>query len=728
MKMLVIVRRNPLRRFAAATLLLGCMNGQPAKSQTGAVTEDTINRLLHQLTLEEKVAMIHAASAFTNGAVPRLKIPELTMSDGPHGVRPEQGRYWVQKEKTADSGTYLPTGVCLAATWNPALGYDFGAVLGSEANYRKKDVILGPGINIMRSPLNGRNFEYQSEDPYLISKMVTGYIKGVQDQGVSACVKHFMGNNQETLRGSIDVEMSERALREIYLPGFKAAVTEAHVNTLMGSYNKFRAQWCTHNEYLINTILKGEWKFDGIVMSDWGAVHNTMEALQNGTDLEMGTDLGMRPHADYGKFFMGDTVTALVKGGQIAETVIDDKVRRILRILYRTHAMDGQRKKGEYNTKAHQQTALRVAAEGMVLLKNDNILPLKRAVVKSIAMIGYNAARKQSMGGGSSQVKAFYEITPMEGLKKAAGSGITISYSPGYKIERGATADAALIQEAAAAAAKADIAIVVGGWTHGYNYSNWNDNAYDAEGTDKPDMKMPFGQDELLKAVLKANPNTVVVLIGGGPIDISQWVDQAKGLIQAWYPGMEGGNALAGIIFGDINPSGKLPVSWPRKLEDCPAHRLGEFPGDGKTVHYNDDIYVGYRYYDTYKVSPQFPFGYGLSFTQFAYSGLILQPGSQSATVRFTIQNTGKKAGAEVAQVYVKEKAPLLPRPEKELKAFQKVFLQPGEKKTITLLLNKDAFQYYDDVKKQWVMDKARFVIYVGGSSADTRLNAETGL
>ena len=317
-----------------------------AMSQTAPATESAIDQLVHRMTLEEKVAMIHGASAFTNGAVTRLGIPELTMSDGPHGVRPEQGRYWVQKEKVADSGTYLPVGVCLAATWNPSLGYAFGAVLGSEANYRKKDVILGPGINIMRSPLNGRNFEYESEDPYLISKMVVGYIKGVQDQGVSACVKHFMANNQETLRGSIDVRMSERALREIYLPGFKAAVTEGHVNTLMGSYNKFRGQWCTHNSYLINTILKGEWKFDGIVMSDWGAVHNTLEALQNGTDLEMGTDLGMLPHPDYSKFFMGDTVMALVKSGRVAEPVIDDKVKRILRIMYRTQMIGGQRKKG----------------------------------------------------------------------------------------------------------------------------------------------------------------------------------------------------------------------------------------------------------------------------------------------------------------------------------------------------------------------------------------------
>lgn len=719
-------RRLLLQVTTCFTLLLAAC--RPCYSQDNADMEPRINALVKVLTLEEKVAMIHGASAFTNGAVPRLNIPELTMSDGPHGVRPEQGRFWVQTEKVADSGTYLPTGVCLAATWNPALGYAFGSVLGSEAAYRKKDVILGPGINIIRSPLNGRNFEYESEDPYLISQMVVGYIKGVQDQGVSACVKHFMANNQETLRGSIDVQMSERALREIYLPGFKAAVTEGHVNTLMGSYNRFRGQYCTENDYLINKILKGEWKFDGVVMSDWGAVHNTLEALQNGTDLEMGTDLDMHGKRDYGKFFMGDTVLALVKSGQVPESVIDDKVRRLLRVMYRTGVLGSERKEGTYNTPQHQQAALNIAQEGMVLLKNDNLLPLQRSAVKSIAVIGCNAARRQSMGGGSSQVKAFYEVTPLEGIQKAAGSGIAISYTQGYNIARGATADAAMIQDAAAAAAKADIAVVVGGWTHGYNYAVWNDNAYDAEGIDKPGMNMPFGQNELISAVLKANPNTVVVLIGGGPVDVSAWVGQVKGLIQAWYPGMEGGNALAGILFGDVNPSGKLPMSWPKKLEDCPAHKLGEYPGDGKTVQYKDDIYVGYRYYDTYQVAPQFPFGFGLSYTSFGYTGLKVTPGQQSATVSFTLQNTGKTAGAETVQLYVKEVKPLLPRPDKELKAFRKVFLRPGQKKTIKMTLDKSAFQYYDDVKKAWVMDQGQFIIYVGASSADMRLKAGVGL
>lgn len=710
-------------------LILVFVTGGQAQMQTNASVEAKIEALIKQLTLEEKVKMIHASSSFTTGGVPRLGIPEMVTSDGPHGVRPEHGRDWNLDQNVYDSGTYLPVGVCLAATWNPKLGYSFGSVLGSEANFRGKDVILGPGINIIRSPLNGRNFEYQSEDPYLVSKMVVGYIKGVQDQGISACVKHYAANNQETRRFWVNVNMSERALREIYLPGFKAAVQEGDVNTLMGSYNKFRGQWATHNAYLMNQILKTEWGFKGLVMSDWNAVHNTMEAIWNGTDLEMGTDLGMLPNPNYGKFFLGDTVVTMVKAGQVPEYVIDEKVRRILRVMFKTNMIDGKRKKGEYNVKAHQQTAAQVAEEGIVLLKNENnILPFNKSKLKSIAVIGVNATRPQSMGGGSSQVKAFYEVTPLQGIQKLVGSSVNITYAPGYTITRGGTADQLSINKAAEAAKNADVAIVVGGWTHGYNYSVWSDNAYDAEDTDKPDMQMPFGQDELIKAVLAANSNTVVVLMGGGPIDMTQWVDQTKGILQAWYPGMEGGNALAKILFGQVNPSGKLPMTFPKKLEDAPAHKLGQYPGDSVNVYYYDDIYVGYRYYDTYKVDPQFAFGHGLSYTQFEYSNLKVQGTGKNVTVSFTIKNTGKLAGSEVAQVYVHQQKSLLPRPEKELKAFDKVMLQPGQQKTVTLTLKEDAFQYYNDMQHKWVLEPGTFDILVGGSSKELKLNGKVTL
>ncbi|GAB3290810.1 glycoside hydrolase family 3 C-terminal domain-containing protein [Hymenobacter tenuis] len=709
--------------------------------------EAKIDQLLKKLTLEEKIAMIHANSSFTSGGVKRLGIPEITTSDGPHGVRPEHGRDWTLDEGVNDSGTYLPTGNTLASTWNPALGYAFGSVLGSEANFRGKDIILGPGINIIRTPLNGRNFEYLSEDPYLVSKMVVGYIRGVQDQGVSACVKHYAANNQEEHRNDVDVNMSERALREIYLPGFQAAVQEGGVNTLMGSYNKFRGQYATHNAYLMNDVLKGEWGFKGLVISDWGSVHNTMEGLRNGTDLEMGTDLSLMYNsvdqtasagmpkltpALYDKFFFGTAALDAVKKDKSLEPLLDDKVRRILRVMYRTNMLDGaKRKAGAYNTPEHQATALKVAEEGIVLLKNEGgLLPLKKTA-KTYAVIGANATRENSMGGGSSQVKAKYEITPLKGMQKALGTQVKVTYAQGYTIARDQKADPKLIAEAVAAAKAAEVAIIVGGATHGYDYKVWSDNAYDAEGYDKPDMKLPFGQDELIKAVLAANPNTVVVLMNGGMLDVSEWAGQAKGIVEAWYPGMEGGNALAHVLFGDVNPSGKLPMTWPVKLEDSPAHKLGEYPstpGDPLKQTYKEDVFVGYRYFDTYKVAPQFAFGHGLSYTSFDYGKLTVKPGTQSATVTLTVRNSGKVAGAEVVQLYVQDEQASVKRPEKELKAFEKVFLKPGESKTVTLNLGADAFRFYDEGKKQWVLEPGQFKVLVGSSSRDIRQTGDLKL
>jgi beta-glucosidase len=726
----------------------------PAKLPVGlsrpvalTANDKKIDDLLQQLTLEEKIRMVHATASFNSGGVPRLGIPELETSDGPHGVRFEHGRGWTAQQGVDDAGTYLPTNNTLASTWNPALGYAYGAVLGREANFRGKDVILGPGINIIRAPLNGRNFEYLSEDPFLVSKMVVGYIKGVQDQGISACVKHYAANNQEIHRNDVDVEMSERALREIYLPGFKAAVQEGRANTVMGSYNKFRGQFATENAHLVNDILKGEWGFEGLLMSDWGSVHSTMGALRNGTDLEMGTELVLAYEGTsqtsgsipakispdvYNKFYLGDAALAAVRKDPSLQPLLDDKVRRILRVMYATNMMgETKRQPGTYNTAAHQATALKVAEEGIVLLKNEgNILPLKKTV-KTVAVIGANADRATAMGGGSAQVKAKYEITPLQGLKNELGSQATITYAPGYRIARGQQADPKLIAEAVAAAKAAEVAIVVGGWIHGYDYNNWDDNAYDAESVDKPDLHMPFGQDELVKAVLAANPNTVVVLMGGGPIDVSAWAGQARGIVEAWYPGMEGGNALAHILFGDVNPSGKLPLTFPVKLEDSPVYVLGEYPsspGNPLKEVYKDDIFVGYRYFDTYKVAPQFAFGHGLSYTTFKYSGLSVVAGPKSATVKLTVTNTGRVAGAEVVQVYVKDEQATVKRPEKELKGFEKVFLKPGEAKAITLTLDAGAFQYYDEAKKQWVLEPGRFDILVGSSSRDIRLTGSVVL
>lgn len=678
--------------LSTVILLLLLLAGEFVNAQSAATIDVKVNVLLKQLTLEEKVNMIHAVSGFASGGVPRLGIPEMTMTDGPHGIRID----YVES-------TYFPTGVCLAATWNPKLGFDYGAALGKEAAFRKKNVLLGPGINIIRTPLNGRNFEYMSEDPYLVSRMVVGYVKGVQEQGVSACVKHFVANNQETRRHTINVGMSERALREIYLPGFKAAVQEGQVNTVMGAYNKFRGEWASHNYYLLNQVLKKEWGFKGAVISDWAAVHSTMQALWNGCDIEMGTNVGK----NWGRCYMGDTVVALVKAGKVPEYIVNEKVRRILYVMFKSNMIAGKTNPGIANSKEQQLVAAKVAEEGMVLLKNEeDILPFKNTV-KSIAVIGSIADRKLANGGGSSGVRAFYEVTPLEGLKNITDHQIQINYAAGYRVGDTKLNDT-LLREAVRIAGGSDIVIFVGGWTH----------IYDNEGADKINMDMPWAQDELIKAVVHANPKTVVVLMGGGALNISAWVKDVPGIIQAWYPGMEGGNVLAKMIWGKINPSGKLPMSFPKTLEESPASKLGQFPGDSINVYYNDDIYVGYRYFDTYKVNTQFAFGYGLSYTKFLYSNLVIKGKSLS----FTVTNRGSMAGAEVAQVYIKPGKSVLPRPEKELKAFDKIYLQPGEHRTVKITLDNTAFAYYNDVLSNWVTEKGIYGVLVGSSSGDIRL------
>jgi beta-glucosidase len=722
----MILNKTGSRLLMVVAALFAMACGSTEEKKISSI-EDKVDSLLSLMTLEEKVGMIHATSSFTSGGVPRLGITEWTMSDGPHGVRKEHGRGWIGSESPEYFGTYLPVGVSLGSTWNPELGYTFGKVLGQEANARGKDVILGPGINILRTPLNGRNFEYLSEDPYLVSKMAVGYIKGVQDQQVAACVKHYLANNQEIERNTISVEMSERALREIYLPGFVASVKEGKVYTLMGSYNKFRGQYATHNEYLINKVLKEELGFDGAVISDWGAVHNTMEAINFGTDVEMGTDLGQGANINYSKFFMGDTVISLVKSGVVKEAVIDDKIKRILRIMYRTKMFD-KRTQGVYNAAEHQASALKIAEEAIVLLKNDNLLPLDKNNFKNVAVIGANAVQKHAGAGGSSQVNAKYEVTALEGVEKLLFENVAVTHAPGYTIAKDAKANPKLINDAVAIAKKADASILVCGWVHGYTDA-WNDNAYDAESVDKATMQLPFGQDELITAVLQANPNTIIVLMGGGPVDMRKWENNAKAILFAGYPGMEGGNAIAKVIFGDVNPSGKLTMTFPKKLDDSPAHAVGEYPGKDGVVKYNEGIFVGYRYFDTKKIEPQYAFGHGLSYTTFLYENLQLAKGdNQSVTATLTVRNTGSRAGAEVAQLYVRDVQSSVERPEKELKGFQKVFLQPGESKDIIITLGVDAFRFFDDKKMEWVLEPGKFEILAASSSRDIRLTKEIDL
>ncbi len=695
-------------------------------------TPEDVESLLAQMTLQEKVDMIHASSSFTAGGVARLGIPEIVMSDGPHGVRHEHTRGYDKATGVEDSSTYLPVGTALAATWNKELGYEFGAVLGRETAYRGKDVILGPGLNIIRDPRNGRNFEYMTEDPYLNARMVVGYIKGVQDQGVAASAKHYIANSLEYDRRNVDVVMDERTFREIYLPGFKAAVQEGGVLTVMGAYNKFRGEWCSQSPFLLDEVLKGELGFEGLVMSDWNAVRDTMSAVQSGLDLEMGTDLSQEK-PDYGAFFLGDAVVDLVENGTVDEELVDRKVRRVLRVMDAIHIFSGDRPEGAYNTPEHQAVARKVADESIVLLENDGVLPFERGGIKTLAVIGANADRKHAGGGGSSQVKATYEITALEGLRKLLGDGAVVTYAPGYVVPlsdsaaREAVADSALIREAASAAAGADAVVYVGGLIHGYT-DDWNDNAYDAEVLDKPDMMLPFGQDKLIQAVLAANPNTVIVLQSGGPVDMRAWRGDAKAIVQAWYGGMEGGNALAAVLFGDVNPSGKLPMTFPKRLEDSPAHALASYPDESLLIDHKEGLYVGYRYFDSHNVEPAFAFGHGLSYTTFEYSDLRVAKGDSGVEVALRLTNTGSVPGAEVVQVYVSDDEATLERPAKELKGFDRVELAPGEAADLTFGLGDDAFSYYDPDQKGWVLEPGTFTVHAGSSSRDIRVHGKVEL
>jgi beta-glucosidase len=695
--------------FSCATFCGWAADETPLYQDASQPLESRVSDLFSRLTLEEKISLLHGDSKFTTAAIPRLGIPRRWLDDGPHGVREDIGPdTWNPAGRTDDFSTAMPCGICLAATWNPELGFSEGEAIGQEARARGKDIMLGPGVNILRTPLCGRNFEYLGEDPYLSGAMCVGYIRGEQSQNISSCVKHFALNNEEFDRMNIDVEVDERALREIYLPAFKAAVQDAGVWSVMGAYNQFRGQHCCHNDYLLNQILKGEWGFKGLVMSDWGGTHDTRQAALNGLDLEMGSN------GRYNDFYLAQPYLNLLKSGELPMAGLDEKVRRNLRVMLATHVLDSGRKTGSLNTAAHQTAARRVAEEGIVLLKNENrLLPLDAGKLKTIAVIGENATRLHAHGGDSSGIKAFYEIAPLQGIITRAGQKVNVIFSEGYR--KGGDAD--LTERAIAAAKFADVVIYIGGLNH--------DRGFDCEGADRKDMKLPYGQDELIQKIVAANSNTVVVL-EGTMVEMDSWVGKVPALLQAWYPGMEGGNALARVLFGDVNPSGKLPATFPKQLSDSPAHAMGNYPGTKGTVTYAEGLLVGYRWFDTKKVEPQFPFGFGLSYTTFKYSSLKLIPAAGTngiVTAQFEIENTGNVAGAEVAQLYIHEEKPRLMRPEKELKGFKKVSLKPGEKQTISIPLNEASFAYYDDGKKSWVADRDNFEILIGSSSRDIRLH-----
>lgn len=691
--------------------------------------EKRIEKLIKKMTLEEKVGLLHGNSKFYVAGVERLGIPEWSLSDGPHGVRAEINRHdWAYAGWTNDSASYFPTGTAFAAAWNPELAYRRGEVLGEEARWRKKDVLLGPGVNIIRSPLCGRNFEYMSEDPYMNSVLAVAYIKGLQSRDVACSVKHFAVNNQETNRTTVDVECSERALREIYLPAFKAAVQEGGALTVMAAYNKFRGEFCAENNYLVCKILRNEWGFDGIYVTDWGAAHSTIPSMEAGLDLEMGTLIDK-----YEDWYYANPLIEAVKSGKIPMSLVDEKVGDVLRVMIKTNVLDPKKRfgPGSMNTKEHQQATYDAAAEAIVLLKNqNNLLPLDFSSIKSLAVIGDNATRKHSNGGLSSEIKAVYEVTPLEALRAKWGDKVDIRFAQGYEklstfVEGSNNGQSsgtfssktqesdALLKEAVEVARTSDVALLVCGLNHDY----------DTESFDRLNMDIPYGQVELIQEVVKANPRTIVVMIAGSPLNMAAVDICSPAIVWAWFNGMEGGNALVDVLSGKVNPSGKMPFTTPVSLDQSPAHALGNFPGRDLKVNYEEDILVGYRWFDTKGLPVVYPFGYGLSYTTFNYSNLNTDKKTydQADTIQatFTLTNTGDREGAEVAQLYVSDPVCSVMRPVKELKGFKKVFLKPGESRRITLDIPVSSLAFYSEAQSQFVVEPGEFILQLGASASD---------
>lgn len=693
--------------------------------------EKRIEKLIKKMTLEEKVGLLHGNSKFYVAGVERLGIPEWSLSDGPHGVRAEINRHdWAYAGWTNDSASYFPTGTAFAATWNPELAYRRGEVLGEEARWRKKDVLLGPGVNIIRSPLCGRNFEYMSEDPYMNSVLAVAYIKGLQSRDVACSVKHFAVNNQETNRTTVDVECSERALREIYLPAFKAAVQEGGALMVMAAYNKFRGEFCAENNYLVRKILRNEWGFDGVYVTDWGAAHSTVPSMEAGLDLEMGTLIDK-----YEDWYYANPLIEAVKSGKIPMSLVDEKVGDVLRVMIKTNVLDPKKRfgPGSMNTKEHQQATYDAAAEAIVLLKNqNNLLPLDFSSIKSLAVIGDNATRKHSNGGLSSEIKAVYEVTPLEALRAKWGDKVDIRFAQGYEklstfVEGSNNGQSsgtfssktqesdALLKEAVEVARTSDVALLVCGLNHDY----------DTESFDRLNMDIPYGQVELIQEVVKANPRTIVVMIAGSPLNMAAVDICSPAIVWAWFNGMEGGNALVDVLSGKVNPSGKMPFTTPVSLDQSPAHALGNFPGRDLKVNYEEDILVGYRWFDTKGLPVVYPFGYGLSYTTFNYSNLNTDKKTydQADTIQatFTLTNTGDREGAEVAQLYVSDPVCSVMRPVKELKGFKKVFLKPGESRRITLDIPVSSLAFYSEAQSQFVVEPGEFILQLGASVSDIK-------
>lgn len=726
-------------------------------------TEKEIEKIIKKLTLDEKLAMIHGATLFKSGAVDRLGIPSVSTSDGPMGVRTDfMSDRWISSGNNDDMVSYLPSNSALASTWNAERAYEMGHVLGAEARGRGKDMILAPGVNIKRDPKCGRNFEYMSEDPQLTATLAVPFVKGVQENDVAACVKHFAANGQEMDRLMVDEEIDERTLYELYLPAFKAVVQEGNVYSVMGAYNKINGCHCCENKYLLDLILRHEWGFDGVVISDWGGVHNSKEGAECSMDLEMSV------FPDFDNYKFAAPLKELILKGEVSEDHIDAKVRNILRMMYRLKMIGKQkenRKAGVYNAPEHREAILRTAEESMILLKNEkNTLPLDAGKIKKLVVIGQNAAKIHSDGGGSAEIKALYEICPLMGLKMYLGGNVQVEYVKGYHVpdkpktfeqnwqatsldelentdvglsvrdeahedekhrkeeeERLAKLEKERVEihekneklfaQAIEAAKDADAVIFVGGLNHDM----------DTEGFDRFDMKLPYEQDILIEELLEVRPDMIVTLIGGSPVEMP-WRNKAQTILWSYYAGMETGNAFAKIIFGNVNPSGKLAETFPAKYEECATGQNGQF-GKWGSIKLEEGLYVGYRHFDRQRIAPAFCFGHGLSYTSFEYSGLSMKAEKgRNVKLSFTVKNTGKKAGAEIAQVYIAPIAPKVDRPVKELKAYAKVELAAGKSKKVSLTLKQQDFAYFDEHLHDFIADAGDYEILVGASCEDIRL------
>ena len=726
---------------AAAFLLAACCSQPkyegPVYLNPDAPVEERVEDALARMTLEEKVDMTTAQSKFSSRGVPRLGIPEVWHTDGPHGIRPEVlWDEWDQAGWTNDSCTAFPALINLAATWDKEMSLLYGRSIGEEARYRKKDILLGPGVNICRTPLNGRNFEYMGEDPFLAGAMVVPYVKGVQEEGVAACVKHYAVNNQEFQRTQSNSVVDDRTLHEIYLPAFKAAVKEGGAWAIMGSYNLYNGQYNCHNKKLLVDILKGDWGFDGVVISDWGGCRDDEEAVLNGLDIEMGTwTNGLRGAASdsYRNYHMADPYLKGLREGKYTTKELDDKVRRILRVIFRT-SMRPEPNYGRFVCPEHYQAAREISAAGVVLLKNENnVLPLQVAEGAKVLVVGENAVKKMVVGGGSSNLKTAYEVNPLEGLQNAFGDKAEIVWERGYVGDTSTSynlvdtgqdltdnrSPQVLIAAAVEAAKDADYVIFVGGLNKSANQDN--------EGTDRLDTDLPYGQQDVIEALAEVAEKFVVVNISGSPVSMP-WADKADAIVQGWYGGTESGNALADVLTGKVNPSGRLPFSVPFKYADGPIKTERQYPGikeEGDQfwqTYYDEGVYVGYRWYEANDIPVQWAFGHGLSYTTFEYSNAKAAKASMKAdgTMKVTVdvKNTGNCDGHEIVQLYIADPVASIDRPVKELKGFEKIYLKAGEKKTVSFEIDAADLSFYDVVKGGWNAEAGEFQALIGPSSA----------